>query len=91
MPSLLLQLKNPAAEDEWNKEFKLQLKKHDLLATYMIGCTAVSVAIRSAHLKPRIYHYIVIEAIQNILLYSVQVVDGGSFFTKHRTAIIGID
>lgn len=89
MPSLLLQLKNPAAEDEWNKEFKLQLKKHDLLATYMIGCTAVSVAIRSAHLKPRIYHYIVIEAIQNILLYSVQVVDGGSFFTKHRTAIIG--
>jgi hypothetical protein len=90
VPSLLLRLKDPAAEEEWNREFKLQLKKHDLLATYMIGSTVLSVALRSTHLKPRIYHYIVFEVIQNVLLYGVQVIDGGSVFIKHRTAIIGI-
>jgi len=91
VPSLLLRLKDPAAEDEWNQEFKLQLKKHDLLSTFITAFTVASVALRSVHLKPRIYHYIFIEVIQNVLLYGVQIVNGGSVFKKHRTAIIGID
>jgi hypothetical protein len=90
VPSLLLRLKNPEAENEWDRSFKLQLKKHDLLSTYMMASMAATVAIRSAHLKPRIYHYVAIEAVQNCLFYAVQVYDGGKIFAKNRTAIIAI-
>ena len=90
VPTITLRLKNPQAAKEWDENFKIQLQKHDLISTYMMGCMMATVAIRSAHLKPRIYYYVPVEVVLNFLLYRVQVIDGGRIFAKHRTAIIGL-